>query len=74
MGSPILITARMAPVQTEDNSKPAKTEKPDKEEINKAPKTADLSGIGMASFGLFGSATIAAMATMFKRKRRTDEE
>ena len=57
-----------------DNSKPAKTEKPDKEEINKAPKTADLSGIGMASFGLFGSATIAAMATMFKRKRRTDEE
>ena len=44
------------------------------EKGNKAPKTADLSGIGMASFGLFSSATLAAMATMFKRKRRNDEE
>lgn len=44
------------------------------EKGNKAPKTADFSGIGTASFGLFSSATIAAMATMFKRKRRNDEE
>lgn len=39
-----------------------------------APKTADLSNMGMASFGLFGSATLAAVATMFKKKRRNDEE
>ena len=44
------------------------------EKGSKAPKTADLSGIGMASFGLFSSATLAAMAAMFKRKRRNDEE
>lgn len=39
-----------------------------------APKTADLSNMGIASFGLFGSATLAAVATMFKKKRRNDEE
>lgn len=52
-------------------NKPAETTP---EKGNKAPKTADVSGIGMASFGLFSSATLAAMATMFKRKRRNDEE
>lgn len=54
-----------------NQNKPAETTP---EKGNKAPKTADVSGIGMASFGLFSSATLAAMATMFKRKRRNDEE
>lgn len=54
-----------------NQNKPAETTP---EKGNKAPKTADLSGIRMASFGLFSSATLAAMATMFKRKRRNDEE
>ena len=54
-----------------NQNKPAETTP---EKGNKAPKTADLSGIGMSSFGLFSSATLAAMATMFKRKRRNDEE
>ena len=50
------------------------SESKDENKNQKAPKTADYSPVGTLSLTLLGSATIAAMAAVFKRKRRTDKK